>query len=212
MVEILRARATDAPLCESTYFVWGCQIGYPDPCQSKPTRIKADPHASEPTHTRHRPTHTHQKHTPQTNSHVKKKKFSKATSVLGRGTEEARRRNRSAIPLLSWPCQRETEGGGWGGDHIKPPCTKNKFCLSISEQILPVCLFSQKTKLRREGRQTTNRLVAGMSSRMLGGRRLDVLSRSEVQERLKVSTDVGEIIDAMLAHGGSREIQVRQQS
>jgi len=45
---------------------------------------------------------------------------------------------------------------------------------------------------------------------MLGGRRLDELSRSEVQERLKVSTEVGDIIDAMLAHGGSREIQVRQ--
>ena len=38
----------------------GCQSGYPDPCQSKPTRIKADPHASELTRTRHRPTHTHQ--------------------------------------------------------------------------------------------------------------------------------------------------------
>ena len=43
--------------------VWGCQIGYPDPCQSKPTRIKAGPHASEATHTRHRPAHTHLKPT-----------------------------------------------------------------------------------------------------------------------------------------------------
>jgi hypothetical protein len=40
--------------------VWGCLSGYPEPCQSKPTRIKANPHALEPTHTRHRPTHTHQ--------------------------------------------------------------------------------------------------------------------------------------------------------
>jgi hypothetical protein len=51
-----------------------------------------------------------------------------------------------------------------------------------------------------------------MSSRMLGGRRLDELSRSEVQELLKVSNDVGEILAAMLAHGSSREIQVRQHS
>ena len=40
--------------------VLGCQSGFPDPCQSKPTRIKADPHASELTYTRHRPTHKHQ--------------------------------------------------------------------------------------------------------------------------------------------------------
>ena len=40
--------------------VWGCQNGYPDPCQSKPTRIEAGPHASELIQTRHRPAHTHQ--------------------------------------------------------------------------------------------------------------------------------------------------------
>ena len=47
-------------LCKVPFGVWGCQSGYPDPSQSKPTRIKADPHTSEPTHTRDRPTHTHQ--------------------------------------------------------------------------------------------------------------------------------------------------------
>ena len=48
------------PCVNLPFVVWGCQSGYPDPCQSKPTRVKADPHATKPTHTRHGPTHTQQ--------------------------------------------------------------------------------------------------------------------------------------------------------
>ena len=49
-------------------------------------------------------------------SEVKKKKFSKATSVSGGGKGEGRRRNRSAISLFLWPCQRDSgRQGGWGG-------------------------------------------------------------------------------------------------
>ena len=40
-------------------------------------------------------------------SEAKKQKFIRATSVPGGGKGETCRRNRSAIPLFSWPCQRE---------------------------------------------------------------------------------------------------------
>ena len=49
-------------------------------------------------------------------SEVKKKKFSKETSVVGEGTEEARRRNRSTIPLSRGLASEKQGMGGGGGE------------------------------------------------------------------------------------------------
>ena len=52
MVELRKARATDTPVCESSYCCVGVSEWPPRPVSEQgPTRIKADPHASELTRT-----------------------------------------------------------------------------------------------------------------------------------------------------------------